>query len=468
VEPSSTAATTLSSRGRWLVLVAAFLGWFFGGFLLSTTSLAMRSAAIDLLGRVGSIDRAQFDAFNKVLREQKRNSNEAPSLGSDDEAKLNDWKETADRWFAYYQCAFLFGAAAGGLVFGRLGDRIGRSPAMAASIVCYSLMSGLASLAQAPSHLLVLWFMACLGVGGMWPNGVALLSETWSGLSRPLVAGIMGTAANVGIFALATAATYVAVTPDHWRWMLLVDAAPVVLGLFVLVAVPESPRWLASRSGVAGSAATGSVRNSPAAVPVFRMPLLPITLVGIALATVPLFGGWGSANWMIPWAERAGEIASPPNPFLKAYVHQARSVTGMIGSLLGGWVAHVLGRRRSYFVVSLAALFCAQFTFWILVPTDPTFLIWVAALGFFSGIYFGWLPLFLPELFPTQARSTGSGVSFNFGRILTAVTLFATPTLLAYFDNDHARLGRVTSLCYAVGMIAILFVPDTTRTQLKD
>jgi MFS family permease len=171
---------------------------------------------------------------------------------------------------------------------------------------------------------------------------------------------------------------------------------------------------------------------------------------------------------MIPWADEAGEQADPPDPHLKARVGQARAFTGTIGSLLGGWIASFFGRRCSYFVVSLAALLIAQYAFWFTVPTDGSFLWLVAALGFFSGIYFGWLPLFLPELFPTKARSTGAGVSFNFGRILTAVTIFATGALIDLFAGDYAAIGRVTSLIFAAGMIVILLAPDTSKTQLDD
>jgi hypothetical protein len=236
-----------------------------------------------------------------------------------------------------------------------------------------------------------------------------------------------------------------------------------VLGVFVLIFVPESPRWKATRKLSSGNANDSELKPS-----IFRRPLLGITLVGIVLATVPLIGGWGSANWMIPWAEKVGEQSTPPNPYLKAEIGAARALTGMIGSLLGGWVAHMLGRRLSFCLVSLAALFCAQWAFWLLVPTDSTFLIWVGALGFFSGIYFGWLPLFLPELFPTQVRSTGAGVSFNFGRILTAVTIFATGAITTYFGGDYARIGRVTSLIFLIGALAIWLAPDTTKWQLED
>jgi hypothetical protein len=201
---------------------------------------------------------------------------------------------------------------------------------------------------------------------------------------------------------------------------------------------------------------------------VFRPPLLGITLLGIVLATTPLIGGWGTANWMIPWADEAGKAADPPDPYLKAHVQQARALTGIVGSLLGGWIASAVGRRRTYFLVSLFSLVIAEYTFWFLRPTDREFLVWVAALGFFSGIYFGWLPLFLPELFPTRVRSTGSGVSFNFGRIITALTIFAAGLLMAVFAGDYSRIGRVTSLIFVIGMVAISFAPDTSGRHLDE
>ena len=81
--------------------------------------------------------------------------------------------------------------------------------------------------------------------------------------------------------------------------------------------------------------------------------------------------------------------------------------------------------------------------------------VWVAFLGFFNGVYFGWLPFFLPELFPTRIRSTGTGVSFNFGRILTAITIFATGALKDKFGGDYALIGQVTSYIFAFGMKGI-------------
>ena len=74
----------------------------------------------------------------------------------------------------------------------------------------------------------------------------------------------------------------------------------------------------------------------------------------------------------------------------------------------------------------------------------------------------------LPELFPTRIRSTGAGVSFNFGRILTAVTVFATGALYELFKGEHAHIGRVTSLIYLVGIIVILLAPDTSKRKMDE
>lgn len=460
--PASASIVPLTDRGRYLVLVCAFLGWLFAGVHMSITQLVGQPAAIDLLSRGGQLDVTRYRALGKQFPKLAGIRDAARSV-TDDEKLLNQWNALVARWFAWYQCAFLFGAATGGLVFGRLGDRIGRAKAMGLSIITYSAMAGVAYFSQAPEHLLVCWFLACTGVGGMWPNGVSLVSEAWSGMSRPLVAGVMGTSANIGIFLFSTLATKIKITSDDWRWVMLAGAGPLVLGLFSLLLVPESPSWLAARLGSLSGQGTVSTHGE-----IFRPPLLKVTLLGILLATIPIIGGWSTANWMVPWAEDAGAAAIPPNPFLKAQVNQARAVTGVIGSLLGGWIAGCVGRRLTYAIVSAACLFIAQYTFWFVVPTDPSFLFWVAGLGFFSGIYFGWLPLFLPELFPTRVRSTGSGVSFNFGRIVTALTVLTAGMLMTYVDGNYARIGRVTSLFFVLGIVAIGLAPDTSRKELND
>ena len=298
-------------------------------------------------------------------------------------------------------------------------------------------------------------FLACLGIGGCWPNGVALVSETWSKVARPVMASMIGMAGNLGIFAFATLMAKNPASPDSFRWVFLVGASAAPLGLIILFFLRESPAWLTSRNKL--------VQENSAPLPtpsVFHKPYLGVTLVGIALATVPLFGGWGSFSWIIVWAAEIGA------PELKAQILQTRSLTSILGSALAAVIALQIGRRTSYFVAALAALLISQYIFWFTLPTDEGFLLLVALWGFFNGIFFGWLPFFLPELFETKIRATGAGVSFNFGRILTATTIFLTPTLKAISGGNHVHVGRATSLVFVIGMIAVLLAPDTSKRDM--
>jgi MFS family permease len=435
------ASRSLSLRGRILVLFAGFFGWMLAGVQLGLTSIVMRDAAKGL-------------------------------LGTSDEAILG-------QWFGWLTSSFMLGAALGGYLFGWIGDRLGRKTGMAFSIACYSLAAGLTGFVTSPSQLLIGRFIVGLGVGGMWPNGIALVAEAWPNMSRPMLAGVIGTAANVGIMCFSILTCFVFVTPDAWRWTMQMSFAPILLAVFVAFAVPESPRWLTLKKSRAEPTGTTATKTVSPLVEVFQRPILRYTILGIALGTVPLFGGWGNSNWANAWAAQVGDRSSQQtdeqgsqptsNPALKAQVLLARSAPGSLASLLGGAVATLVGRRRFYFFLSIACLFCAQSLFWTSHPSSPDFLWWTGALGLFSGFYFGWLPLYLPELFPTRVRSTGAGVSFNFGRIGTVFGILVAAGLLkTLFNGDYAAIGRLTSWIYAFGAVVILFAPDTAGQDLED
>lgn len=448
-------ADELNARGRYIVLAAAFLGWMFSGFQMAVMTLAARSATTEFL-HSGMVSAEQPLDLARLLA-TPRWSAVPPSATR--QARVNDEAEALSRvvplWFSWYNASFLFGAACGGLVFGWLGDRIGRVRAMAASITCFSLFSGIGYLAGSGEQLLVLRFLSGMGVGGMWPTGVSLASEAWSVGSRPVVAGLLGTAANVGLVIFNCIGYVHPVVPDSWRWTLLVCASPIVLGLIVFLVVPESQSWLAAR-------AEAQLRQSKVSLTtVFRPPLLSRTLIGIALGTIPLLGGWGATQWLVAWADKVGGVADPR---VKALTAIMRSGGGAVGSLLGGVLASLLGRRLTYFLISLLSLAVGEYICLAMSPAEHGFAAMVFAVGFISTIFFGWLPLYLPELFPTHARSAGAGVSFNFGRILTGFGVLATGAITQWFQEDYGRAGSVTMLVYALGMLVILFAPDTTKT----
>src|SRR5262249_20130853 len=141
---------------------------------------------------------------------------------------------------------FLLGAACGGLVFGWIGDRFGRVKAMTWSILCYSVFTALCYFAAQPWQLGVFRFVAALGMGGEWALGVALIMEVWPEEKRPLMAGLIGAAANLGYAVIAIIAICFPITQNSWRWVMVVGAAPALLTFFIRLFVPESKKWEAS------------------------------------------------------------------------------------------------------------------------------------------------------------------------------------------------------------------------------
>jgi MFS family permease len=403
----------LSNRARVAVLVAAFAGLVFDGIELGLMPIASLSVTESLLA----------DDFTQALGGQ---------------------------WFAWFTAALMLGAAVGGSLLGNLGDRIGRARAMGVSILFYSIFAGLGMFVQTCEQMLVLRFFVGLGVGGMWPNGVALVAECWPDKSRPTVSGILGAGINVGILILSQIGRLYPITTESWRWIFGLAAVPMILGLIILVALPESPKWLASRGT--------SKQPAPPLRLLLQGELLRPTLVGILLASVPLVGAWAGSKWMIPWADHVAGISAPG---YKATTQQWWAIGATLGSFLGAPFAAAIGRRLSYLLISLGATALTWMMFQGTAPLEPSFLPIVFTQGLVATLFFGWLPLYLPELFPTYIRATGAGVSMNIGRFATAAGVLAAGGLFTWFDGDYAAIGAACSLVYALGIIVILLAPKT-------
>lgn len=412
----------LSSRARYAVLIVAFAALLFDGMELGLMPIAAGSVAKSFLG----------DAFTKEL---------------------------GGIWFARLNASLLLGAAIGGIWMGSLGDKIGRTRALGLGVLFYSIFCGLGYFATSLNQMLVLRFLVGLGVGGVWPNGVALVSECWPKVSRPIVAGIMGAGLNFGIFLLSRLTAYFHITPESWRWVFAICGAPALLGIIILWLIPESPTWLAQRDQ------TKSAKPATPLAELFRPPLLKTILVGIALGSIPLVGAWAASKWIVPWAEL---VAGNENPDYKSTAQAWWSVGAVLGSFFGAQLASLIGRRLAYFLISLGstAITCGLFLF--TKPMQPIFLPLLFAQGFIATLFFGWLPLYLPELFPTRVRATGSGIAYNVGRFATAAGLCAAGSLVSFFGGDYSRVGAVMALIYAFGMIVIWFAPDTTNKSLEE
>ncbi len=420
--------TSLSKSSRFVVLFTAIGALLFDGLELGLMPVASLSVSQSLLG----------DAFT-------------PTVGGD--------------WFARFTAALMLGAAVGGIFLGSLGDRIGRTRALGVSVLFYSVFAGLGAFVKTQEQMLALRFLVGLGVGGVWPNAVALAAECWPDKSRPIIAGLMGAALNGGILMLSQIARAWPITPDSWRWIFQIAAAPAVLGVVALTLIPESPLWLASRNVQRKSESSGSAapKSASALSELFRPPLLRLTLIGILIGSIPMVGAWAASKWMIPWADKVGGATEAG---YKAITQGWWALGAVLGSFFGAQIAAWLGRRRAYAIISAATTVLTSLMFLGTAPLQASFLPIVFAQGFVATLFFGWLPLYLPELFPTRVRAAGTGIAYNVGRFATALGVLAAGALFAAMGGSYPKVGAICGLIYLFGVIAIWWAPETTDKKL--
>ena len=403
-----------------MVLTAAVLGWLFDGFEMGLFPIVARPALQSMVA-----DQAAIDSF-------------------------------VGQWMGIVTALFLLGAAAGGLVFGWLGDRVGRVKAMSISILTYSVFTALGYFAQESWHLGVFRFLAALGMGGEWSLGVALVMECWPERLRPLMAGIIGAAANCGFLLVGWVARIKEVTPDSWRWMWLVGGLPALLVFLIRLFVPESERWKQS---------VKQTKNHRPLREIFSPELIRNTGLAIAFSSIALIGTWGSVQWIPVWID---QLVGTTQPTAKADAGMIAALGAIVGCLAGPLIGGRIGRRPAYFGICTCALLFAGVLFRLPSEFNLTMKLFIFLTGGAASAFYGWFPLYLPELFPTRSRATGQGVAYNSGRIFAAIGALAGGQLVAAFDGDYAKMGTVITLIYLVGMVLIWFAPETKGKPLPE
>ena len=435
-ETAVRAAGGLAGNAKWMALAAAVLGWMFDGLEMGIFPLVGRPALTEMLG------------------------------GAD-----------IGPWFGRIIAVFLIGAAFGGFALGWLGDRIGRTRAMVWSVLAYSVFSGLGAIVTAPWQLAVFRFLAALGMGGQWALGVALVMEIFPNKSRPLMAGIIGASANIGFLLIAVLAiglnsilaglstalhgilpnalATVLLQNGSWRLLMILSAFPALLTFLIRVFVPESEMWESN----------SKKENSKVGIAdLFKNGLAKNTILGAALGAVALMGTWASVQWIPAWA---GKLSTGV-PNVAAKVQIASALGAVVFSLLFGLMAERFNRRTAYFALSLFSLISCAVLFRLDMQFGALFLFWTFFVGGITAGFYGLLPLYLPELFPTRVRAMGSGVTFNAGRFIAAGGAVYGGTLVKSFGGDIARMCSIVSLVYVLGLILIWFAPETKGKPLPD
>ncbi len=355
---------------------------------------------------------------------------------------VTDTRNEAVGWYSsWIQAAFLVGWALGGGCFGRVGDLIGRSRTLCLTILTYALFTGLAFFVQTWWQLLIVRFLAALGIGGEWAVGASLLSETWPRRWRPWIAAVLQSGVNVGIL-LASCATFL-LAGQSPRVVFLVGVLPALLVLWIRREVPETEEWRAAK-GRATAARPGIVN-------LFRGGVRRTTILTILVCSVSLSAHWAFIFWYqqhlrnLPdvinlSAARKNELASIATLLVM--------VASIVGNFLAAILALVIGYRRSIALLCLA-YGLSMVSVYIVPRSHTTLLVLLPLMGASSGL-FALFTMYLPPLFPVLLRTTGAGFCYNIGRIAAA----AGTVVFGLFSTvgDY----RIALLC-----AGLLFLPAT-------
>jgi MFS family permease len=374
-------------------------------------------------------------------------------------------------WTGLLTSVLLLGWAAGGIVFGWLCDRIGRTRTLLLTMLLYAIGTAACAFATDIWMLLAFRVVASLGIGGEWAAGASMVAETVPEEQRVEAGALLYTSAPMGLF-LATfvnmqvAGNWFADSPEtSWRYVFLFGLLPAAAAFAVRLFVKEPERW----QKVAAATAP------PRIAELFTPELRRITLSGFLMAVIALITWW-SCNAFIPvvasgLARSAAEAQNLDAAASRALTEHWKTLAtawfnlgGLIGTLLTIPASKWLGRRPMfgiYWAVSTAAIFA---TFGLDLPADVRLtLYFVIGLSVFG--VFGSFTYYLPELFPTRLRGTGSGFCYNIGRVIAAGGPFIVGSIASQGAQAWDSAIKVLFYVGFVPLAGLLLLPLVVETK---
>jgi MFS family permease len=150
----------------------------------------------------------------------------------------------------------------------------------------------------------------------------------------------------------------------------------------------------------------------------------------------------------------------------RAATMQWMAIGSIVGAILGGLIGDWLGRRRSYALLCLCSIAVALPLYFTVHEFGTRFIVLTCLSGIPITAFFGWLPLYLPELYPTRLRATGEGFCFNVGRVISAVGVFGTGILAKSIGIPHA--AAYMSAIFLLGLPLIALAPETKGEELPE
>mgnify|MGYP002378207513 FL=1 len=391
---------------------------------------------------------------------------------------------------------FVAGWAIGGLVFGAVGDRIGRAKTLALTVLIYSVCTGLSAFSVGFWDFAAYRLVTGFGVGGVFGLAVALVADSLPDRARPHALGLLQALSAVGNITAATIAIIVgylqiqaiesgsAAKTEMWRTMFLIGALPAFMVVFIQIKLKEPEKWVKARAeGKATGVKFGSY-SSLLGKPKWRKN----AIVGMTLCISGVIGLWGIGffspeliNDVLGKALVADKVPEALIPGWKMIWTGINMIMQNIGSFFGmmvfTWAASKYGRKPVFAVAYVCAMASTILVFRYL--DDRSDIFWMVPLmGFFQLSLFAGYAIYLPELFPTSLRSTGTSFCYNVGRFIAAAGPFLQGSLTAIFAAHAATADEKLdafrdactwmSLIFLLGLVILPFAPETKGRDLPE
>lgn len=350
----------------------------------------------------------------------------------------------------------LLASGIGGVFFGLVADRIGRTRALMLSILTYSVCSFASGLATSILVLAVIRFILGLGMGGEWNTGATLVAESWPSDLRARAIAMVQSSWAIG-YALAALIAGIMLPRVGWRYVFFVGVLPALVTLWIRKDVAEPGIWQKARTSHHDGSSTGFVE-------LFGSKYIRRTLVLLAMNLFGLFAWWGLFTWIPPYlslpvSQGGRGFGVLSTTALLLFLNLA----GMFpGYLSFGWVADRLGRRRSFMLYTIAA--AALVPAYAAARSQWSLLLLGAVVAFFGTGFFSASGVIGSELFPTSVRARALGLTYNGARALSSVA----PWTIGRFGQQHGLDSAfyLCALAFLLAGLTAIFIPETRGVEL--
>jgi MFS family permease len=349
----------------------------------------------------------------------------------------------------------LLAAAFGGVAFGVIADRFGRTRALMASVLIYSFATFACGLANSVTQLAICRVILGIGMGGEWASGAALVSETWPKEHRGKALGLMQSAWAIG-YAAAAIVTWLVLPIGGWRAVFFVGILPALLTLWVRRSVEEPAIWREKQ-----------LRTQPAERgrmgDVFAEGRTHVTVALMAMNACCLFAWWGFNLWIPAYLSlpvAAGGIGLSTGAMSGLVV--AMQVGMWFGYVTFGFVSDAIGRRRTYVTyLIVAAILMLVYS----ATRNPLLLLLLGPfVAFFGTGYYSGLGAVTAEIYPTDIRATAQGLTYNVGRVASAAAPFVVGSLAQSHGFGYAL--SIASIAFVGAAICWTWIPETRGREL--